>query len=256
MTRHQIRGLIALPFLAVVAALLVWGMADIPGFGHYRGPYGDVLNRIAVPQRHTTNVVGATVFDYRGVDTMGEEFILFGAVLGVVLLLRSRSAAEAEQEEQQEEEVVDPVTSEALRWAGMLMVGVALTVGIWLVAFGYVTPGGGFQGGVTIAGALLLLYVAASFRSWRRVSKEEVLDPVEGIGVGGYGVVGLAALVSALPFLHNLLPPGETGTLKSGGSIAFLNAATALEVFAANVVLCAEFLKQYVRPIARRRERR
>jgi multicomponent Na+:H+ antiporter subunit B len=255
MTRHQIRGLIALPFLVVVAALLVWAVTDIPDFGHYRGPYGKVLNRIALPQRHTTNVVGAIVFDYRGVDTMGEEFILFGAVLGVVLLLRAKSADEAEEEEEQEEEVVDPVTSDGLRWAGALMVGIALAIGIWLVAFGFVTPGGGFQGGVVIAGALLLVYAAGSFRSWSRVSDEKVLDPVEGIGVGGYVVVGLAALISALPFLHNLLGGGQPGTLMSGGSLQFLNVATALEVFAANVVLCAEFLKQYVRPIARRRER-
>jgi len=176
------------------------------------------------------------------------------AVLGVVLLLRAKSGGEAQREKEQEEEVVDAVTSDGLRWVGMLMVGVALVIGIWLVAFGFVTPVGGFQGGVVIAGALLLVYAAGSFKSWRRVSKEEVLDPVEGIGVGGYAVVGIAALVSALPFLHNLLGPGKAGTLMSGGSLPILNVATALEVFAANVVLCAEFLEQYVRPVAARRE--
>ena len=35
-----------------------------------------------------SNVVSAVVFDYRGIDTMGEEFILFAAVMSVALLLR------------------------------------------------------------------------------------------------------------------------------------------------------------------------
>ena len=51
------------------------------------------MNTIAVPQRHTANVVTAVVFDYRGFDTMGEEFILFAAVSGVVLLLRETRGA-------------------------------------------------------------------------------------------------------------------------------------------------------------------
>ncbi len=250
MSHARLRRLIALPAVAGFGALLVWGLLDVPHFGHYRGPYGYVLNRVAVPERHATNVVSATTFDYRGLDTMGEEFILFGSVLGVVLLLRGRGSADDE-----EPEAEDAVESDALRVLGTLMVGVALLVGIWLVAFGYVTPGGGFQGGVAIAGAVLLVYISSSYRAWKRMSNVEVLDPVEGTGVGGYVVVGVAALASSLPFLHNLLGGGKTGTLLSGGSIPFLNLATALEVGAANVVLCSEFLEQYVAPIARRRSR-
>ena len=88
---RRLRLAIFAPALAGVGALLAWGFAGLPDFGDYRGPYGYVLNRIGVPERHTTNVVGATVFDYRGFDTLGEEFILFIAVLGTVLLLRTRN---------------------------------------------------------------------------------------------------------------------------------------------------------------------
>jgi multicomponent Na+:H+ antiporter subunit B len=71
------------------APLLLWGVLELPPFGHYQGPYGDVLNRVAVPERHVTDVVAAVNFDYRGIDTIGEEFILFAAVAGVVALLRT-----------------------------------------------------------------------------------------------------------------------------------------------------------------------
>ena len=77
------------------AALLIWGTLGIPDFGHYRGRYGQILNHAAVKERQATNTVTAIVFDYRGLDTMGEEFILFSAVLGIVLLLRSSGKEES-----------------------------------------------------------------------------------------------------------------------------------------------------------------
>ena len=81
------------PALIGLGALFAWAIAGLPGFGDYRGPYGYVLNGIVVPMRHATNVVMATTFDVRGVDTMGEEFILYASVLGVTLLLRDESGA-------------------------------------------------------------------------------------------------------------------------------------------------------------------
>ncbi len=39
------------------------------------------VKKIAVPERHATAVVTSINFDYRAFDTLGEEFILFAAVL-------------------------------------------------------------------------------------------------------------------------------------------------------------------------------
>src|SRR3954466_7632374 len=105
MARHVARGVLALPVLAGIGTLLLWGFSGLPAFGHYHGEYGHLINTIAVPQRHTANAVTAVVFDYRGVDTLGEEFILFAAVSGVVLLLRHGGNKRAK----------DPVRSDILR---------------------------------------------------------------------------------------------------------------------------------------------
>lgn len=246
MTR-RLRVTLLLGGLLGAAALIGWSIAGLPRFGDYRGPYGYVLNRIAVPERHTTSVVGAVVFDYRGFDTLGEEFILFAAVLGVVLLLRG-SGVEEEQRRQRRHRI----RSEALHVVGVLAIGVVVLTGLWLAAFGYVTPGGGFQGGVVVAGGVLLLYFASGARRFRRFTDETFLDPLEATGAGGYAAVGVAALLAGLPFLKNLFGPGDTGTLWSGGSIALLNWASAIEVAVANVVLYSEFIDQYVVPLARR----
>jgi len=221
-------------------ALLGWAFAGLPAFGDYRGPYGFLLNHVATPERHATNVVAAVVFDYRGFDTLGEDFILFTAVAGVVMLLREGEHAE------EAARLSRQATLPALRVFGTLMVGVSFLVGAWLAAFGYVTPGGGFQGGVVMAAGLVLLYFATSYGAFHPFGKEGALDPIEAVGAGGYAVIGLAALLVGLPFLTNLLGSGTPGTLASAGSIPFLNWASALEVTAANLVLFAEFLHEYI----------
>jgi multicomponent Na+:H+ antiporter subunit B len=91
----------------------------------------------------------------------------------------------------------------------------------------------------------LLLYLASDYRAWRGVGDPRFLEPLEGLGAGGFVVVGLAALVSGLPFLASLIGPGDPGTLWSGGSALFVNGAAGLEVTAAFLLLYREFLEEY-----------
>lgn len=240
---RRIRMLVLGPALLGLGALFAWAIAGLPAFGDYRGPYGYLLNKLVVPLRHTTNVVMGTTFDVRGVDTMGEEFILYAAVVGVTLLLRDETNAG------KVERTTRRLRSDAVRLVGVVMVGAALLVGLWLVAFGYLTPGGGFPGGVVLAGAILVLFLVGSHRDYRAFRDEHFLDPLEGLGAGGYVMVGLAALASGTPFLTNLFGFGATGSLTSGGSIPFLNAASALAVTVAMLLLFAEFLETYEVPL-------
>ena len=242
---RRMRICILAPALAGLGALFAWAIAGMPAFGDYHGPYGFVLNRVVVPLRHTTNVVMGTNFDVRAIDTMGEEFILFAATVGVVLLLRD------EDRPRRAERHTRRLGSDAVRRVGVVMIGGGLLVGLWLEAFGYITPGGGFQGGVVVAGAVLLLYLVGNHRDYRPFRREHVLDPLEGLGAGGYVVIGLAALVSGAAFLTNLFGYGKTGTLVSGGSIALLNWAVAIAVTVAMLLLFAEFLETYYEPLER-----
>jgi multicomponent Na+:H+ antiporter subunit B len=243
MTRRA-RISIFLPALGGLGALLVWAYTGIPAFGDYRGPYGFILDRLATPLRHMDNVVNATTYDIRGFDTLGEEFILFGAVIGVVLLLRG--------DDEEDEDVHDDVRTDVVRVFGTLAVGAAVLLGLWLVAYGFVTPGGGFQGGVAIASGAVLLFLTAGYKEWSAFGNEEVLDPLKGLGGGGYAVIGLAALIGGLPFLTNFFPGGDVGTLWSGGSAGFVNWSAGIEVAAANLILFAQFLEAYIKPLVRR----
>jgi multicomponent Na+:H+ antiporter subunit B len=221
---------------AGLAALLLWGVAGLPDFGHYRGPYGRVLSSVVPGERHVTNVVSAVVFDYRGFDTLGEEFILFASVMGVALLLREIEERNGGRD--------DEVGSDALRLLGIGFVAGLLVLGLYVVAHGYLTPGGGFQGGVVLASAFVLVYLAADYRAYRSLARLPLVDLAEGIGAGGYAVVGIVSLLLGSAFLHNFGPLGTSGTLAAGGSIPFLNGASALEVSAAFVLLFTEFLEE------------
>src|SRR5437868_9522788 len=136
MTRRLRIGVLA-PALLGLAGLFAWAIAGLPAFGDYRGPYGFVLNRIVVPLRHTTNVVMGTNSDVRGIDTMGEEFILYALLVGVTLLLRDETRS------RQAERRTRRFGNDTVRLVGVGMVGGGLLIGLWLMAFGYITPGGG-----------------------------------------------------------------------------------------------------------------
>jgi multicomponent Na+:H+ antiporter subunit B len=227
-------------FLAAAAgfgALLVWGVAGLPSFGDYRGPYGTVLNQVAVGERKATNVVAAVTWDYRGLDTLGEELILFTCAMGVALLLRETRDATIGRPE-------DAVRGELVRAGGLLLSPLLVVLGLWVVAHGYITPGGGFQGGVVLAGAAVLLFLCASYRSFRRATPYELVDLAEGFSVAGFVGVGLGTLAAGGVFLENLLPLGTPGSLHSSGTIAIENDLVGLAVAAAFAIVFIEFLEE------------
>jgi multicomponent Na+:H+ antiporter subunit B len=119
-------------------------------------------------------------------------------------------------------------------------------LGLDVVMHGYITPGGGFQGGVVLSAAFVLVYLAAGYRSYCRLAPERAVDFAKAIGAGTFAVVGLVALLIGGAYLQNLLPHslGEPGTLASSGSIVILNAGVGLEVGAAFVLLFSEFLQE------------
>jgi len=222
-----------------LAALLVAACLKLPHFGGDRHPYGDRAVRASLA-RHTANTVSSVNFDQRAFDTLGEMTILFAAVVGCVVLLRqTRDEHRARPEPA---EVALPVRRYAL-----VVLPVALLSGLYVVAHGQLSPGGGFQGGVVAATALHLLYLGADYRALERVRPVGAYEVADALAASAYLVTGLAGLIGAGAFLANtLLPYGTFNTLSSGGTVPLLNAAIGMEVACAVVVLLAHFLDQAV----------
>ena len=243
MTR-RVRLVVFLVGAAGVLAALTWGLTGIPKFGHYRGPYGDVLNRRAVPERHATNVVNAIVFDYRGIDTVGEEFILFAAVVGVTVLLRLERDEHEESPRDRAERHASIEVADAVALACIGLVAPVLVLGVYVVTHGHLTPGGGFQGGVILAGGPLLVYLAGRYITLRQLRPKGVLDLGEGAGAGGFVLIGFVGLVAGAAFLENVFPLGSTGSVFSAGTLPVINVSVGLEVAAGITLIVYEFLEQ------------
>jgi len=267
------RGRLTLFGLAAVAlaVLLVHGLAGLPDFGDFHGVYGLLLSHVAVPERQATDIVNSITYDYRGVDTMGEEFILFASAIGLVIVLRrlrgehrgqqadagqgrdageSRDTDEHQGEDQKERGPVDPSdrrhseTSVALRLLGLALVGPVLVLGVYFASQGQLTPGGGFQGGVIFAAALILVYLAGRYLAMARLRPIPLVELAEGLGSAGYAAIGVGGLIAGSKFLLNFLPQGSMSNLLSGGTIALLSAVVGVEVAGAFTLVFAEFMDQ------------
>jgi multicomponent Na+:H+ antiporter subunit B len=235
---------VGLGSLAALAGLLAWGVLGLPDFGHPRGPYADLAPRIMLNERHVTNAVTGVTFDLRGFDTLGEELILFVAALGAAVLLRaSRVEREAERAAEAEERR-GPATADAVRAAGAVLVGPVILLGIYIVVHGALTPGGGFQGGVILAGALLLVYAAGQIVAVQRVRPVSLVEIADAVGAAAYMVVAIGGLVLGAAVMDNVLPFGTAGSLLSGGIVPVLSIAVGVEVTAAITLILSEFVDQ------------
>jgi multicomponent Na+:H+ antiporter subunit B len=230
----------------VLATVLVIGFAGLPDFGHYHGVVGNVIDGVGVTERHATDLVTALNFDFRGFDTLGEEFILFGSVLGIVLILRDlRDEHEGPSLDEAEEHALGGA-SEALRTLVLILVPVMLALGAYIVVHGQITPGGGFQGGIVLATAPLSLFLAGRYLRTRFVSPHTLLEVGEVVGAAGYGMLGVAGLVFVGIFFKNFLPLGISGHLLSAGQIDVASVAVGVEVSGAFLVAWSEFLDQAI----------
>lgn len=233
-----------------LAALLVWGLSGLPSFGAFDGAYALLINHVVVAQRHATDAVTAVNFDYRAMDTMGEEFILFTSVVGLAVLLREQRSERERPPTRASEEHRFQGTSYALRALTLLLVGPIVVLALYVDSHGALTPGGGFQGGVIGAAGLLLVFLGGGYLTMRRLSPHALVELAEAVGAAGYALIGLGGIVFATVFLENFLGLGTPGQLLSAGTIPLLSMAVGLEVTGAFVLLWSEFLDQalIVRP--------
>jgi multicomponent Na+:H+ antiporter subunit B len=137
-----------------------------------------------------------------------------------------------------------PVPSFAARAMGAALVGPIMVLGAYVIAHGHLTPGGGFSGGVVVAGALLLAYAAGQGVRLRRVGSIALLEGAEALGAAGFLALALGGLIAAGALLDNFLALGTTGMLLSAGTIPVGNVAVGIEVAGAVALVLSEFLEQ------------
>jgi multicomponent Na+:H+ antiporter subunit B len=134
--------------------------------------------------------------------------------------------------------------SPAVGLLGVLLSPLLIVAGLETVTHGQISPGGGFQGGVVLASAFFVVYLATSYSTADRFEPGSVFEAADGAGAGGYVAVGLLGLLGGSAYLTNVVGLGHPGNLISGGTLPLLNAVVGLEVAGGFVLLAKEFLDQ------------
>ena len=225
--------------------LFCYASVNLPPWGYYRGPYGDMISDLVVYERHATDAVNAINYDYRGFDTLGEEFILFTAVLGVMLLLRKEVGEPGDKGGASKVQDAAPLST-TIQAFSLPAIFVTVIFGFYIGLHGQLTPGGGFQAGVILATASVLVYLAQDTKAFFRVTSHPSIEIIEALGAASYALIGVAPLLAGVPLLTNILPLGKTGDVFSAGNIGLISTCVGFEVSAAFLLVTFTYLQEIV----------
>ncbi len=218
------RNISGLLFAGGLAFLLLVLASQLP-YGHTAMTLGGAILGHAPGEVHTANIVAAVLLAYRGIDTLGELSILFTAAAGVGLILGHSSLC-SNNVQQSEQAESGFITTRAVD----LLMPLLIVVGFYIIFYGHVTPGGGFQGGVILA---IAFFLPALVRPGNHID-HGLISLLEGLAGGGFILIGLWALWYDKPFLQpifdSFLGTGPLGSLWSAGTLPLLYLAVGLKV--------------------------
>jgi multicomponent Na+:H+ antiporter subunit B len=119
-----------------------------------------------------------------------------------------------------------------------LIAGMVFMYGIYVIVHGHLTPGGGFAGGVVIAGSFILVTLAYGGDFLRLIKEENRTTIVESLAT--ILVIMVAAsgfLFGTKIFFNNFLPKGTVGHLVSAGVLPLYNIFVGTEVAASIFII-------------------
>jgi len=114
-----------------------------------------------------------------------------------------------------------------------LMAGLIFIYGIYIILHGHLTPGGGFAGGVIIAGSYILLILAYGSDFLNLVREESGSTMYENLAILIIILMACSGLIFGTKiFFFNWLPRGTAGELLSAGMLPLYNIFIGMEVAA------------------------
>jgi multicomponent Na+:H+ antiporter subunit B len=129
-----------------------------------------------------------------------------------------------------------------LQKASKMLFPIIMLFGVYVMIYGHLSPGGGFQGGVIIAsGVLLLLISDQTFEV-----PHAVISALETFAGISYVFIGLIGLIVLDRFLGNFLPHdiSEMGMLFSGGIIPLIYIVVGIKVGSEMSLIVQNLLKR------------
>ena len=148
--------------------------------------------------------------------------------------------------------------SQILKLVSLPISIILICLGIMTILGGHITPGGGFQGGAMIAGAIIFCVIIYGVDGTPIKLSHRFISTLESVGALAYVLLGLAGLALTGSFLYNIggnlygVVPQAIAAMFSypdvthAGIVPYLNIAVGLKVFvglSAVVIAFSQFKK-------------
>ena len=133
---------------------------------------------------------------------------------------------------------MDKGMSEIVKGVAKMVVPFIMLFGISLILYGHISPGGGFSGGVVIAGGFVLLLLAFGREHAFRIFPEKFAEKLDSLGALGFLSIAVLGFTGG-HFFYNFLDKGRLFHLWSGGTMIFSNIMIGIKIGAALFVAIA-----------------
>jgi multicomponent Na+:H+ antiporter subunit B len=221
---------LALFVVVLCGSLLIYIAGDFPSWGDPGSPASTYLSphfiEKTMEETSVPNIVTAVLADYRSYDTMFETIVVFTAGLACFFLLGTYKRKDPEQtlfrhirtgvvlrfkgqgchlpEGSESFERIDPHWTPydfIVSRVSKLIIPFIQLFGLYVIAHGHHSPGGGFQGGVILGAAFLLLALSHNLRTMSLRFKRKDLGIATAMGVIIYAGVGALGFGMGFHFL-------------------------------------------------------
>ncbi|WP_029896777.1 hydrogen gas-evolving membrane-bound hydrogenase subunit E [Desulfohalovibrio reitneri] len=220
----------ALASVILCGLLLAFSTLDFPKWGDPESPASMHVSaeflEHGLHETHTPNIVTAILGDYRGFDTMLETFVVFIAGLacffilrlpqqecriakyhyrhkatGLVVQVNHRCKPETRTPDFERVDSGWSPQDIVVETVGRLFIPPIQLFGLYVLAHGHYSPGGGFQGGVIFAASYILLAVSHDLRTLVDHVSERLTHLIAAVGVLVFAGVGLVCMAWGANFL-------------------------------------------------------
>ena len=144
----------------------------------------DFLEQNGYSNTGAQNQVSAIYLGFRAYDTLGETIVLLLAVSGTIGIISKSGISLAKGYGENTSHKNESYASSLLR-TGLIDVvtgklgPIVLLFGLYVMLFGHISPGGGFQGGVVIASGIVFMALGSKSEASTRLQEARVLSKIE-----------------------------------------------------------------------------
>ncbi len=214
----------------------------------------DYLEHEGKKESGAPNLVSAIYLGYRAFDTMGETIVLLVAVSGTIgILNKIKELMARERREHSDDTSIFSLPTEKRKTHTLrtnlieVVTGkigpIVLLFGFYVMIYGHISPGGGFQGGVIIASGIIFLALGSSLDSSVAFANPQALNRIE---AGAFLFLILISVSGILAGKGFFADPLTQITPAPALFIIILNSIIGLKVGAGIGLLCIVMLGEEV----------